>query len=93
MLKEIFDNLRLALCTPQIRAHLLHHFRLIFGTLPTHGIGFDILIEKFVGIPLRAVARQVKQPDSFSILIHPAFDLSRWMDRMSIHNQKDYLLV
>lgn len=79
--------------TPQIRPNLLHHLRLIFGTLPPDGIGLDILIEKFVGIQLRAVARQVKQPDAFPIPIYPLFDLPGTMHRMSIDNQEDFLFV
>lgn len=78
---------------PQIRPNPLDHLRLIFGTLPPDGIGLDILIEKFVGIQLRAVARQIKQPDAFPIPIYPLLDLPGTMHRMSIDNQKDFLLV
>ena len=89
MLEIISDNLRSVLSTSQIRPNLLHHFRLIFRALPTHRIGLDVLIEKFVRIQLRTVPRQVEQPEVLSMPMNPAFDLSGTMHRMTIHNQKD----
>ena len=93
MFKIIFDNLRLMLRTSQIRPNLPHHFRLVLGTISTYCIGLDILIEKFVRIQLRTVSRKVEQLNSFSIPIHPAFDLSGTMNRMTIYNQKNLLPV
>ena len=93
MFKIIFDNLRSTLRTSQVRPNLAHHFRLILRAISTYCISLDILIEKFVRIQLRTVPRQEEQPNSFSMPIYPAFDLSGTMDRMAIHNQKDFLLV
>jgi len=73
MLEIISDNLRSVLSTSQIRPNLLHHFRLIIRTLPTHSIGLDVLIEKFVRIRLRTVPRQVEQPEVLSMPMNPAF--------------------
>ena len=91
MFKIIFDNLRSMLRTSQIRPNLPHHFRLVLRTISTYCIGLDILIEKFVRIQLRTVSRKVEQLNSFSIPIHPAFDLSGTMNRMTIYNQKNLL--
>ena len=93
MLKIISDNLRSVLSASQIRPNLLQHFRLIVRALPTHRIGLDILIEKFVRIQLRTVPRQVEQPEVLSMPMNPAFDLSGTMHRMTIHNQKNFLPV
>ena len=93
MLKIISDNLRSVLSASQIRPNLLQHFRLIVRALPTHRIGLDVLIEKFVRIQLRTVPRQVEQPEVLSMPMNPAFDLSGTMHRMTIHNQKNFLPV
>ena len=90
MLKIISDNLRSALSTSQIRANLLQHLRLIVGTLPTHRIGLDVLIKKFVRIQLRTVPRQVEQSELLAVPMDPAFDPFGTMHRMTIHNQKDF---
>jgi len=81
------------LSASQIRSNLLHHFRSVCGPLSTDRIGLDILVEAFVRIQRRTMARQVEHADTFLMGLKPTFDLSRTMHRMTIDDQKHLLGV
>lgn len=58
--EEVADDLELILATPQVRSGVRHHLRLVARPLLPHGL-LGVLVEKFVGIEVRAVARHEAQ--------------------------------
>ena len=70
----------------------IDHLTLCVGASSAHGIGFDVLIQEFIGIQLGTVAGKVKQLDSPFLFFNPMFRFLRAMYRMPIHNNKQIVI-
>jgi len=91
-MKEASDNAGLAWGAAKLRSHLPDHFSLIAGALPAQRVAFAILIQVFVRIQLRRIARQLEYRNLIFSLRKPALDLLCSGDRMAIHDQQHLLI-
>ncbi len=89
LLKQILDHLRLLLTPMQMTAHGTHEFSPVSRPALAETIGLDILVEEFVRVKLRAVARHPDEPQPRRVLFHQAPNLAGPVDRMPVHNQID----
>src|SRR3989338_473744 len=84
----ISDDVRLALGAAQVGAHAGHHLALIGGPAPSHGVRLHVLVEPLVGVELRAVGRQVEEPDAPGVLAQPLLERPRAVHRVAVHDQE-----
>ena len=54
----------------------------------TDRVGLDVLVEEFVGIELRAIPRQVENPNLAGLLRQPSFHDGRPVRRMPVDDQE-----
>ncbi len=80
---------RLPLGAPHEAPHIVEQLRFVPGALATHGVSLDVLIDKLIGVEMRAVARQEEQPDLVPMTLHPALHPSRDVYGMLVHDQED----
>ena len=90
MLEVVGDDLRSALCTPEVASDVVDHVVLVSGALATHGVGLDVLVEIFIGIELRTVAGKVEQFQRMGMLLDPTFDFDGEVHGMTVQNQKHF---
>ena len=60
-LEQVPHDFRLLLSAAQVAADPGHQFSAIGRATLAEAIGFDVLVEKFIGVELRAVTRQSDQ--------------------------------
>ena len=58
-LEIVGDYIRFALATPEVTPDLAHQLHLVTRALAAQAIAFDILIEQFVRVDLRAIAGEI----------------------------------
>lgn len=68
-MKVLSDEMRLALAAAKIAPKTPEHLVLVSGTPATDRVALDVLIEELIGIQLRAVAWQIKQPDTSGVIL------------------------
>ena len=83
-MKIISHFLRLSLCAPHEAPHVFYEFDFIFWALAPNRVGFDVLVQEFVGVEFRAVSREEEDADLSAVAIRPAFYGGRNMYGMSI---------
>ena len=81
--------LRPMLSAPEKSSDVACQLPLCPRALPPNGVGFDILIEQFVRVELRAVSRKKVNSDSPG-MPYPTYNILRKMDRVPVDNQKDF---
>src|SRR3989304_8097514 len=77
-----------ALRRAQIGSDAPDQFGLVDRTAAADGVGLDVLIQEFVRIQLRAVARKEEQPNLQRTAREPAGYRSGTVDRMTIYDEK-----
>ena len=83
------DLVGLALCAPEETAHVTHQLGRAAGSLASHRVGFEVLIEQLIGIELGAVAGQEEEPQPSFLPFHPACDIPRAVDWVTVHDHED----
>src|SRR3989337_1886602 len=83
------DDVGAALSRPQIGPDAADQFGLVDRTAAADGVGLDVLIQEFVRIQLRAVARKEEHPNLRRTAREPAGYRSGPVDRMTIHDEKN----
>ena len=91
-LEIVFYFYRLFLSAAKKASDSAHHLVLAMRAFSAHGIRFYILIQHLVRIQFRTVAGKEKQMKPTFLFCHPVFRCSRSMDRMAIHDQKQFPL-
>src|SRR5690606_31566184 len=88
-LKQVANDLGLALAPVQVSTHTGHHFGAIGRAALAQRIGFDILVEQLIGIELRTVAWQANEANLGGIILDEALSMSGAMHWMAVHDQID----
>ena len=76
--------------TPQVTPHVSHHLPLVAWTPSPHGVALDILIEQFVWVEIRAVARQKKEVNLPPMACQPSLHTPGHMHWMLVDDEKDF---
>lgn len=84
--------LRLMLSAPEESSDVAYQLPLIPRALPSHGVGFDILVEQLVRIEMRTVSWQEIKP-KFPHPSCPLHHILRKMYGMTVDDQKDLARV
>jgi hypothetical protein len=79
-----------ALGAPQVTPHVSHHLPLVVRTPPPCRVGLDILIEQFVWVEIRAVARQKKETNLLPVACQPSLHAPGHMHRMLADDEKNF---
>jgi hypothetical protein len=87
LLKEVLDHLRLFLPPMEMAPHRLDEFGAIGRTARAEPVGFDILVQEFIGIKFWTVARQTDQPESTGVPGDEPRHDGGTMHGMSVHNE------
>ena len=82
------DDVRLPLAAAEIASGAGDQFRLGSCPFPADSITFDVLVQQFVRVQFRAVARKVEQGDLTGMLSKPVLYLGPVMHRVAINNEK-----
>src|SRR5712692_10387410 len=75
--------------TPQVAPQVFLHLRLVARTPPAQGVGLHVLIEQFVRVQVRAVAREEKEMNLLPVACHPSLQMFGHMHRMFVDDEKD----
>ena len=86
-LEVLLDNVRLALAASKVASEALYHLRLIPRAASANRIGLHILVEQLIRIQFGTVAWQEEYPYSVGVLVQPALQLCRPMDRVAVDNE------
>ena len=84
----LLNNRGPSLAAPQVAPDIFDQLGLVSCPTSADGVALDVLIQKFVRIQFRAVARQEKQPDGLLSFFDPIKNSSGSMYRMSVNNQE-----
>ena len=87
--KIAFHDVGLLLRAAEIRADVGDHLGLMAGATPAQGVALDVLVEKFVRVQLRTVARKKEEVDVTATFLNPALHLLRLVHRMAVGDQED----
>lgn len=93
MVEVVAHDMGHALGAAQVRARLGHHFALGGRAAAAEGIGFDVLVDQFVGVEFRAVAGQKEKPQARGVFLQPFFDLGAAMDGMTVDDEENGLVI
>jgi hypothetical protein len=85
--EKVGNDVRFALAAAEVAPDLAHQLRLVARALTTQGIAFDILIEQFIRVELRAIAGQEDQPNPGFIFLDPVFNPAGAMHRVTVNNE------
>lgn len=89
LMKQVLDHLRLFLAPIQMAAHGGHEFGPIGRPAFAEPVGLDVLIQQFIGVQFRAVARHPNEPQPLLVLVHKVLGGAGSMCRMPVHDQID----
>src|SRR4030067_1043118 len=82
------DDVGAAVRRGQMGSDAPDQFGLVDRSAAADGVGLDVLIQEFVRIQLRAVARKEEHPNLRRTAREPAGYRSGPVDRMTIHDEK-----
>lgn len=88
--KIVFDPFRTSLGAPKVAPNIFQQLHFVPGAFSAHRIGLHILIEQFIRVQLGAITGQEKKTHPQSMLFHPSLRRGGQMNRMPIHNQKNF---
>ena len=91
-LEIVFYFYRLFLSTAKKTSDVAHHLVLAMTAFSAHCIRLDVLIKHLVWIQFRNVVGKEKQMETPFLFCHLIFRCFRMMDRMAIHDQKQFFL-
>ena len=86
-LEQVPDDMRLLLSAGSVATNPGHQFSAIGRATLAEAIGFDVLVEEFIGVELRTVTQQPNQAQSGLVGGNEVADHDRAMHRVAIHDQ------
>ena len=89
-LEIAFDQRAVGLGGAQIGADIADHLLAVEGSGAAHGVGFDVLVEAFVGIEFGAVTWQEIDPQRCPMTFAPTDGRPRQMHRMAVEDEEDF---
>jgi len=87
--KQVNDHLQLLLAPIQMAAHDGHEFGTVGRLALAEPVGLDVLIQQFIGVQFRAVARYLNQSQSRRVLGRHARGGSGFVHRIPVHDEID----
>ena len=88
LLEDVPYDLRLPLSAAQVTTNAGYQLGAVAGTAFPKTVGFDVLVQQFIGVGLRAVSRQADQAQACSIGADKLFGSDRGMHRVAINSQR-----
>ena len=88
-LEKVGNGVWFTLATAEVAPDLAHQFCLVTGALTTQGIAFDILIEQFIRVELRAIAGKEDQTNPRLIFLDPVLHTAGAMHGVTVNNEID----
>lgn len=88
-LEKIANDLWLSLTAIQVTAHASHHLRSVARPTFPQGVGFDILVQKLVGVQFWAIAWQTDQTELLSVRLDKLLSNNRAVYGMTVNDQID----
>ena len=89
-LEIAFDQRAVGLGGAQIGADIADHLLAVEGSGAAHGVGFDVLVEAFVGIEFGAVTWQEIDPQRCPMTFAPTDGRPRQRHRMAVEDEEDF---
>ena len=87
--EQVADHLGLFLSPMKMATHGGDHLRLVPGPTLSQRIGLHVLVEEFIGVEFRTIARQQNQPQARALSRHKLFHETGLVHRMPLHKQID----
>ena len=88
-MKKATNQSGILLAIAQMRAHLPHQLKAMFGSAPTDGIGLGVVVEELVGIQVRPIGGKKEQLDLALLRRDPFANAAGPMNGVPVDDQKD----
>jgi hypothetical protein len=90
MIEVVAHDVGYTLGVGQVESGIGHHLGVGGWSAASEGIGFDILVDKFVGVEFRAVAGQKEEPQACGVFLQPLFDFGAALHGMAVDDDDEF---